>query len=414
MVLTLCPIGFLAKLNSAPICKYQLSLMTSTEVMAYAQASLETRKCIPIIIPIGATEQHGPSGLCGTDELTASAVAREIASFEDVLLAPSISIGMSIHHTSFPGSIALRPSTYCNVLTDVMLSLRQSSNITHFFFVNGHGGNIGPAQLAKAICIESAATAPLLYPFNLSTPASSSLPFEVDVVSWYSSKPSHALARELFGSALGQHATPDEVAMTMFTHPEAFPPFLDKYKEADLENNGESIGENKATAVDAEMDARPAPNREEEEVDSVEVGDDNILGSLGLNMDRIALRKLDPKVLKVAPGLGGFTRRSLDQSQKGSTAATSTLPKANANANANAPTICDTQINRAMSFMDPSDFRRRFPDGRMFSDPALATEELGKLIFDTSVTSLRGRFKTFIAVKRPMYAPWARMPNRKD
>jgi hypothetical protein len=132
-----------------PTTLYDMQYMTSPEVREYTQLSSRLRGVGPIIIPIGATEQHGPTGLIGTDILTASAVASEVASLEGCLLGPPISIGMSLHHCGFPGSVSLRPSTLASVICDVVWSLQQSSNITHFFFVNGHGGNMKALEYAR-------------------------------------------------------------------------------------------------------------------------------------------------------------------------------------------------------------------------------------------------------------------------
>ena len=58
-----------------------------------------------IIIPIGSTEQHGPTGLIGTDALTAEMVGRGVGEKVGALVAPSISVGMAQHHLDFAGSI---------------------------------------------------------------------------------------------------------------------------------------------------------------------------------------------------------------------------------------------------------------------------------------------------------------------
>ena len=39
-----------------------------------------------------------------------------------------------------------------------------------------------------------------------------------------------------------------------------------------------------------------------------------------------------------------------------------------------------------LSVMDPHDFRRRFPDGRMFSNPGLATPDHGRRLLDAAVS----------------------------
>ncbi|MEO1191427.1 MAG: creatininase family protein [Pseudomonadota bacterium] len=44
---------------------------------------------------------------------------------------------------------------------------------------------------------------------------------------------------------------------------------------------------------------------------------------------------------------------------------------------------------------DAADFRRRFPDGRMGSNPALATAEVGKELFDGAVPALAADYRSF-------------------
>jgi len=44
---------------------------------------------------------------------------------------------------------------------------------------------------------------------------------------------------------------------------------------------------------------------------------------------------------------------------------------------------------------DAADFRQRFPDGRMGSNPALASAEVGKELFDAAVPALAADFRSF-------------------
>ncbi len=60
-----------------------------------------------IMIPIGSTEQHGPTGLIGTDALTAEMIARGAGEKVGALVAPTISVGMAQHHLAFAGSVTL-------------------------------------------------------------------------------------------------------------------------------------------------------------------------------------------------------------------------------------------------------------------------------------------------------------------
>lgn len=47
--------------------------------------------------------------------------------------------------------------------------------------------------------------------------------------------------------------------------------------------------------------------------------------------------------------------------------------------------------------MDPHDFRRRFPDGRMYSNPGLATPEHGRRLLDASVQDAVETLRKFLS-----------------
>jgi creatinine amidohydrolase len=196
-----------------------INLLTTLEVEDYVRNSKDGN--VPIIIPIGATEQHGPTGLIGTDWITSLAVARGVCEECNVLLGPVINTGMSMHHCGFAGSLSLRPSTLVNLICDVVLSLRQSTNITHFFFINGHGGNVLPMKLALSILKEKFNSSHVKTTsrfFGLSKKVVSierpvKVNCHVNMISWYANKESQELARSLYGDELGQHATPGGVRL---------------------------------------------------------------------------------------------------------------------------------------------------------------------------------------------------------
>jgi creatinine amidohydrolase len=159
-----------------------------------------------IVIPIGSTEQHGPTGLIGTDAICPETIAGGMAE-QGILVGPTLSIGMAQHHLGFAGSVTLRPSTLMAVVRDVVTSLA-GHGFTHFYFLNGHGGNIATVNAAFA---EVWADASL---------AGRSSGLRMKMGNWFAGQRVRELATALYGDAEGSHATPSEVALTWFAHPE--------------------------------------------------------------------------------------------------------------------------------------------------------------------------------------------------
>ena len=178
----------------------QLQLSTWPEVEAYLEHSQG------IVIPIGSTEQHGPTGLIGTDAICPGHVAG-VLSDDGILVAPTLSIGMAQHHLAFPGSITLRPSTLMAVVHDVVASLA-SQGFRQFYFLNGHGGNINTVQAAFAEIWADA---------SLAGEASG---LKLKLANWFAGPRVVALNRELFGDADGWHATPSEISLTWDAYPD--------------------------------------------------------------------------------------------------------------------------------------------------------------------------------------------------
>ena len=242
-----------------------LHLRTWPEVETYLKTSTT------IIIPIGSTEQHGPTGLIGTDAICGEAVGRKLGEVTGTLVAPTIAVGMAQHHLAFPGSMTLRPSTLIAVVKDNVESLARHG-FTHFYFVNGHGGNVAPFSAAFS---EIYAEASLARPGNRP-------PIRCKLRNWYDSAKVKTISKELYGDSEGSHATPSEVALTWAVYPDA-----------------------------------------------------------------VRKAKLDPEV---APR-GEFT--------------------------------------------DAADYRRNFPDGRIGSNPNLASIEAGKRLWDAAVSDLADDLKAF-------------------
>jgi creatinine amidohydrolase len=182
----------------------QLQLQTWPEVEAYLRTSRG------IIMPIGSTEQHGPTGLIGTDAICAEVIARGVGEAAGALVGPTIAIGMAQHHLGFSGSITLRPRTLIAVLRDAVESLAKHG-FERFYFLNGHGGNIATVTSAFSE----------IYAARSLAPAANLPPVRCRLRNWWQSQEVRQLAKQLFGDAEGAHATPSEVAVTQFAYPEA-------------------------------------------------------------------------------------------------------------------------------------------------------------------------------------------------
>lgn len=105
-----------------------------------------TEQVWTLLVPVGATEQHGPHLPMDTDSRIAGAVADATARAivargggERVVLAPAIAYGASGEHQSFAGTVSIGTAA----LTTLLVEYGRSA--THWcrriVFVNGHGGN---------------------------------------------------------------------------------------------------------------------------------------------------------------------------------------------------------------------------------------------------------------------------------
>ena len=181
-----------------------LHLSTWPEVETYLQKSQG------IILPIGSTEQHGPTGLIGTDAICAESISKGVGEATQAMVGPTINVGMALHHTAFPGTISLRPSTLILVVKDYLTCLVKAG-FTKFYFINGHGGNI--ATLKAAFSETYAHLEDLQIP--------NSAKVQCQIANWFMGGSVYKLAKELYGDQEGSHATPSEVAVTQYIYPEA-------------------------------------------------------------------------------------------------------------------------------------------------------------------------------------------------
>ena len=99
-----------------------------------------------IVFPMGSTEQHGPTGLIGTDAITSESIAWAMQAHCDVLIGPTLNLGPAAFNLDFPGTVCVRPSTWMALVMDCIQSLSHQG-FRAFYLINGHGGNLAPTLL---------------------------------------------------------------------------------------------------------------------------------------------------------------------------------------------------------------------------------------------------------------------------
>ena len=108
--------------------------MTNPEVEAFL------KKHHTVIIPTGATEQHGPHGPLLTDVLIPQEIARRLAPQIGAVVAPPINYALSYPHVGFTGLVHIRIPTFMALVADLCASFA-TAGFTRIIFLNGHYDN---------------------------------------------------------------------------------------------------------------------------------------------------------------------------------------------------------------------------------------------------------------------------------
>jgi creatinine amidohydrolase len=112
-----------------------------------------------ILIPVGATEDHGPHLPLGTDSMEAREICRRAAvSLQaigcPVLVGPVIPFGTSSFHMAFAGSVSISSSTLTKLLHEVCMSLYQGG-FRDFILIHGHDGNLASMMVAAQEIVDA-------------------------------------------------------------------------------------------------------------------------------------------------------------------------------------------------------------------------------------------------------------------
>jgi creatinine amidohydrolase len=101
-----------------------------------------------LVLPLGATEQHGPHLPLDTDTVIATALAEGAAAgHRDVVAAPALPYGSSGEHAGFPGTLSLGREALEHVVVELV---RSAAGFDAVVLASWHGGNAEPLRRATA------------------------------------------------------------------------------------------------------------------------------------------------------------------------------------------------------------------------------------------------------------------------
>jgi creatinine amidohydrolase len=119
-------------------------LMTSREIGEIVAEGMDLA-----VLPVGATEQHGPHLATGCDTISPEEISWRVSEQTGVVVLPAIAYGISLGHTTrWPGTVSLHPQT----LTQVVLEVGRwvvGSGFTKLIMLNGNGPNVPALECAR-------------------------------------------------------------------------------------------------------------------------------------------------------------------------------------------------------------------------------------------------------------------------
>ncbi len=176
------------------------------------------------ILPVGATEQHGPHLGCGMDSALAEKLCTDVSMATGVPMLPLLPYGCSLGHSHrWPGTLALSPQTLISVVTDIGDWLH-AAGFLRLFIVNAHVTNAAPLRCALEI-LRSRHDTLMIAVLNTATLTPRlARAFAADAVDWHANAAETAItqviAPELVRPGRLRDADdPDRTPGLVFAHP---------------------------------------------------------------------------------------------------------------------------------------------------------------------------------------------------
>ena len=116
-----------------------------------AALAARPRERIIAVLPLGATEQHGPHLPLCVDTLQVDAVVAGLSAAlpqdSPVLFLPTLPVTLSTEHLGFAGTLSLTPATFLATLAEIAGQVARNG-VRKLVFLNGHGGNTALLDVA--------------------------------------------------------------------------------------------------------------------------------------------------------------------------------------------------------------------------------------------------------------------------
>jgi creatinine amidohydrolase len=160
------------------------------------EVEAQLRESPKVIVPVGATEQHGPHAPFGTDAILSTEVSTRLARRIGALVAPPLAYGVSGDHRGYAGVPFLSASTMTALVQDVVVSLADGG-FREIVLVNGHYTNSIALHAAVMEIGDRVPKGTIVFPFN-----------------YWDALPPDELA-EYLGAEVGLHANIGETSAVM-------------------------------------------------------------------------------------------------------------------------------------------------------------------------------------------------------
>ena len=123
--------------------------MKLLEEMSWPEIEAGLKQTKTVILPVGATEEHGPHLPTITDTIQAMEVARAVADKKNVFLAPPLHYGVCRSTRGFPGTITVSHDALRAFVKDLLISFT-NSGFANVMILTGHAGGQHMAALEEA------------------------------------------------------------------------------------------------------------------------------------------------------------------------------------------------------------------------------------------------------------------------